>query len=811
MPENNFGMRNYYLLIVLLLTVHHINAQHKLNGWVYNDGGEILSGASVRITNQSFSRQTTVNESGEYVFTDIVAGSYEITSSYQGKSVEYTVQIPEEKTFDIVFFTEQSGELDELTIQIESVKSQKEKEGFAMNVVETKEASLRNIQTNDLLDRTVGVRVRQNGGLGSGVNYNLNGMSGNAVRVMIDGVPLSVFGSSFNLSSIPPALIERIEVYKGVLPAHLSDDAMGGIINVVMKKGKYTNANASLSYGSFNTFQANLFGNYSDEKSGLTFRFSGFYNYSDNDYEIWGKFVKQTLPNGQIEENLRVKRFNDAYKSYGSRFELGFVDVKWADEFFINYNGSYSYNEIQHGLYMTRPYKGRFSESEANIVNVNYAKKDIFIKGLTFRTNNQFGKRKTVVNDTVSWAYNWYGEKVVGAKGDYLKTPDGAQQGAPTILHVNRNVLASRSQLGYEITDNHKVGVNYFLDKMERTDDDLMKTDLQRQFIPSGKNSKQILSAYYQARFFDSRLKTNVFYKYYQQKTTKIEPIVQQGVIVQNQYERDFNTNGYGFAGSYLITDAVALLFSAEKAVRMPTDSEIYGEPDLNIVSNFGLKPEESNNVNLGFKIGPYKINKHRFSLGATGFIRDTKDKIMRRATSNLNDAVEQAPFENLGKTKSQGFEVELKYDYNEKLFLIAQASKFDSRYNVKYDNNGNVLSNYNVQLPNEPYFNAHAGLQYAAGEIIQKESTLNIYYDFNFVDSFYGIWVPRVVKGVEAFEIPQQFVHNAGLSYTFPSKQFVLSFDVNNIFNAQAYDNFAVQKPGRAFYVKLNYSFFKL
>lgn len=804
-------VRNYYLLIVLFFVVGFANAQHKLSGWVYDNGGQIYVGASVQMKNQQHVYQTVVDDSGAYSFSNIAAGNYQITATHKGNAVEYTLRIPEEKTFDVVFFSEQASELDELMIQIESVKSQKEKEGFAMNVVETKDAALRNIQTNELLDRTVGVRVRQDGGLGSGVNYNLNGMSGNAVRVMIDGVPMSTFGSSFNLNSIPPALIERIEVYKGVLPAHLSDDAMGGIINVVMKKGKYTNANASLSYGSFNTLQANLSGNYSDEKTGLTFRFSGFYNYSDNDYEIWGKFVKQTLPNGRIEDNLRVKRFNDAYKSYGSRFELGFVDVKWADEFFVGYNGSYSYNEIQHGLYMTRPYKGRFSEAEANIVNLNYRKKDFVVKGLSFQTNNQFGKRKTIVNDTVSWAYNWYGERVVGVTGDYLKTPDGAQQGAPTILHVNRDVFASRSQLDYDITENHKIGVNYLVDYMNRTDDDLMKTDLQRQFIPSGKNTKQIVSAYYQARFFDNKLKTNLFYKYYQQQTTKTDPVIEQGKIVENKYERSFHTNGYGFAGSYLLTDAVAVLVSAEKAVRMPTDSEIYGEPDLNIVSNLGLKPEESNNINLGFKIGPYKVANHRFSFGATGFIRDTKDKIMRRATSNLNDAIEQAPFENLGKTKSKGFEVELNYDYKEKLFFNAQASKFDSRYNVKYDNNGNVLSNYNVQLPNEPYFNAHAGLQYVAGEIIQKKSTMNFYYDFSFVDSFYGIWVPRKVKGVEAFEIPQQFVHSAGLSYTFPSRQFVLSFDVNNIFNAQAYDNFAVQKPGRGFYVKLNYSFFKL
>src|SRR5690606_1544296 len=125
----------------------------------------------------------------------------------------------------------------------------------------------------------------------------------------------------------------------------------------------------------------------------------------------------------------------------------------------VGYNGSYSYKELQHGLYMTQPYKGRHREAEANIVSVNYAKKDLFVKGLSFRTNNQFGKRTTITNDTVSWRYNWYGEKVIGAHGNYLKTDNGAQQDAPTILHVNRDVFTSRSQLDYDLAENHKIAV----------------------------------------------------------------------------------------------------------------------------------------------------------------------------------------------------------------------------------------------------------------------------------------------------------------------------------------------------------------
>ena len=43
--------------------------------------------------------------------------------------------------------------------------------------------------------------------------------------------------------------------------------------------------------------------------------------------------------------------------------------------------------------------------------------------------------------------------------------------------------------------------------------------------------------------------------------------------------------------------------------------------------------------------------------------------------------------------------------------------------------------------------------------------------------------------------------------AYTFPANKITLSFDVKNIFNQQIFDNFGLQKPGRAFFAKITYS----
>ncbi|MCG8323027.1 MAG: hypothetical protein MI921_26235, partial [Cytophagales bacterium] len=51
---------------------------------------------------------------------------------------------------------------------------------------------------------------------------------------------------------------------------------------------------------------------------------------------------------------------------------------------------------------------------------------------------------------------------------------------------------------------------------------------------------------------------------------------------------------------------------------------------------------------------------------------------------------------------------------------------------------------------------------------------------------------------------IPEQWLHHVGLAYTDQRERMTLSLESQNVFNANAYDNFRVQKPGRSWHVKL-------
>jgi outer membrane receptor protein involved in Fe transport len=802
----------YALLTATLTFILHLSSVAQtssersaiVKGSIKDEKGMAVGYVTIRLKGSQIATQTDTE--GRFELTNVPYGSQQIlASSVEIKPKTHRFQV-NQASHDIAFSVSRSGfDLNEVQIVQKTEKREIETQGFAATVIETKDVATRNFQTNELLDRTVGVRVRQNGGLGSAVNYNLNGMSGGSVRIFIDGIPISTFGSSFSLNSIPPANIERIEIYKGVIPAHLADDALGGAINVILKKGLHNSLAASVSYGSFNTLQSSLSGMYRDKKNGFTVKGSGFYNHSDNDYEVWGKFVRNILPNGRYDY-VRAKRFNDAYRSVGGQIEAGFTDVKWADQFLIGYNVSDDYNEIQHGTYMSIPYMGRFSQASAHVLSLNYKKKDLLIRGLEFSLSAMSSSRKEAVTDTVKWNYNWFGQKSLGLSGNPILRPGGAQQAAPTINHIKRNITTLRGGFNYDFDPNHRLVLNHMLYQIDRNEQDLMRSAIEREFIGTRDLTKNITSAAYELKAFSSKLKANVFGKYYQQKIEKMDPKLVTANGEQTRIEQRANSNktttGYGAALSYAVKSKWYILASGEKAVRLPSESEVFGSPGENIVENFGIRPEVSNNLNVGFRAGPFLADQHKFSFAASGFLRDTRDKIVRRVNPRLNDAVQTDPFENLGKTKSVGFEAQANYVLANNLNVAVNFSRFNSVFNIRHDANGREYDYYNKQLPNEPFFTINSTAQYGFKDLFFKDGILNVYYSFGFVERFYTTWLD-----IEDFRTPRQYIQDVGVSYVLPGKKWVVSADLKNAFNKQAYDNFAVQKPGRAFYFKLNYT----
>ncbi len=115
--------------------------------------------------------------------------------------------------------------------------------------------------TAELLRFHAGVEIGRNGGPGQTTAVFLRGAESNHTLIMIDGVRINpgTIGLAA-LQNISPDLIERIEIVKGPRSALYGSDAIGGVINVITRRGARDGWTAELGYGDYATRKASLSG-----------------------------------------------------------------------------------------------------------------------------------------------------------------------------------------------------------------------------------------------------------------------------------------------------------------------------------------------------------------------------------------------------------------------------------------------------------------------------------------------------------------------------------------------------------------------
>ena len=89
----------------------------------------------------------------------------------------------------------------------------------------------------DLLRREGGIQLSRNGGAGQSASVLLRGNSASSVVVLVDGVRIgSATLGQADLAGISLAQVERIEVLRGPGSSLYGADAVGGVVNIVMRR-----------------------------------------------------------------------------------------------------------------------------------------------------------------------------------------------------------------------------------------------------------------------------------------------------------------------------------------------------------------------------------------------------------------------------------------------------------------------------------------------------------------------------------------------------------------------------------------------
>jgi iron complex outermembrane receptor protein len=138
-----------------------------------------------------------------------------------------------------------------------------------------------------LLGESVGVQLRSFGGPGQPSEISIRGSTGPQVVVLLDGVRLNTAQSgTVDLSTIPLAMLDRIEVSRGVGGAQSGSGAIGGVVNLVTKgpTGE-RGTTAAFSGGSFGTWQGSL--SHSDRAGPFDYAgsYSGFTTEGDFEFQ----------------------------------------------------------------------------------------------------------------------------------------------------------------------------------------------------------------------------------------------------------------------------------------------------------------------------------------------------------------------------------------------------------------------------------------------------------------------------------------------------------------------------------------------
>jgi len=154
----------------------------------------------------------------------------------------------------------------------------------------------------DLLRDLPGMFVQQSGGRGSVVSLFTRGAKPNFTLVLLDGIkandPTNTRGGSYDFSTFDLNDIERVEFVRGPTAAIYGSDAVGGVINIISRRGSDTlEAGLSGEGGGFGYARAagHIGGPIGEARANLGL------SYTDNGMPVEGSSLKGTSLDGTLD------------------------------------------------------------------------------------------------------------------------------------------------------------------------------------------------------------------------------------------------------------------------------------------------------------------------------------------------------------------------------------------------------------------------------------------------------------------------------------------------------------------------------
>jgi vitamin B12 transporter len=271
---------------------------------------------------------------------------------------------------------------------------------------------------------------------------------------------------------------------------------------------------------------------------------------------------------------------------------------------------------------------------------------------------------------------------------------------------------------------------------------------------------------------------------------------VQSGSVLKSL---DFARQRFGIGDGmrFRITEWLYAKVSYEFATRLPSVDEIYGN-GVDVYPNVDLGPESSHNVNLGPRVELRRPYIGRVTAEVSGFVREVSGQI-----TQAFDAQDVATYQNAARVRALGVEGLLSWrSPGDWVVLDGNATWQDVR---NTSTEGPFVKYNGDRIPNRPWLFANWSGRLQWRRVIMRDDELSPFYAGRYVHKFFYSWESLGTPRSE-FTIPEQIAHDVGLSYSMrgPIRTSV-TFEVDNLFNAQLYDFKGVQRPGRSVALKVS------
>ncbi|WP_394843140.1 TonB-dependent siderophore myxochelin receptor MxcH [Pendulispora brunnea] len=659
----------------------------------------------------------------------------------------------------------------------------------AVTVVEMNRAKRESADLGEVLARTQGVGVRREGGLGSNTRFSLNGLTDDQVRFFLDGVPLELAGYPFGIANVPVNLLNRVEVYSGVVPVRLGADALGGAVNLVTDRDiRGTHAGASYEVGSFDTHRLTLGARHLDEGTGLFARANGFLDYAKNDYPV---DVDVADARGVLTPT-RVYRFHDRYRAEGGNVEAGFVDRPWAKRLLLRAFVTDFDKEYQHNVVMTVPYGGVSYDQTSMGASLRYTQP--LGHGVSLDVVGGYTRTRGHFLDTATCVYDWFG-RCTGPR----RRPGESDPLRPHDDVVFDDSGFARFNLEWRFHHAHALRLSVAPTYLARTGRSQFPSDSQdRDPLSADRKLFTLVNGLeYEANLFDGRLQNIAFAKDYVQSLDGEEPL--PGNIFQR---RDRSTHRFGAGNGirYRFSPWLYAKASYEYATRLPRADEVFGDNAF-IIPNLNLEPESSHNGNLGLTFDARETPSGGWRATANAFVREARNLIVV-----LGDARAQS-YQNVYDGRSLGVEGSAGWTSpGEYVVLDGNVTYVDFRNRSREGTFGDFEGD---RIPNRPYFFGNASMRLQMRNALAPQDEISLTWNSRYVHSFFRTW-ESIGQTDFKKEIPSQFVHSVALGYVVRKNatSFGMAVEAQNLTDEAVFDFFGVQRPGRAFYVKTSADF---